>query len=186
MRTMLAAVFGLVTLTSPAMAQRQFVGLTGGATLSDFGNISSSSRWGGTAGVTVGYRTFHWSAVSLEGTWVQRGDENIRLDYIDIPLLIGGVAQAGGGDLRTRFYSGINVGFKISCNAKTDRFICDNAKGTQWFIPFGLMVGRWTRQGTFVAVDVRYLLGLADAFNLSSVYNRGWQFKLVVGRSVGR
>jgi len=186
MRTILAAAFGLVICAAPAVAQRQFVGLTGGATLSDFGNIASSSRWGGTAGVTLGYRTFNWSVVNLEGSWVQRGDENIRLDYIDVPLLVGGVARTGGGDIRTRFYGGIDVAFKISCNATTDRFSCDNVRGTQWFLPFGLMVGRWTRGGTFVAVDVRYLLGLSDVFELSTVYSRGWQFKLQVGRSVGR
>jgi hypothetical protein len=48
------------------------------------------------------------------------------------------------------------------------------------------MFGRWTRQGTAVGVDVRYLVGLSDAFSISPIYNRGWQFRLFVARPVGR
>ena len=107
MRSFIAAVLGLTVLATPAAAQRQFIGLTGGATLSDFGNTASGSRWGVTAGITAGYRTFNWSVINLEAAWTQRGDEYVRLDYIDVPLLIGGVARAGT-DVRTRFYAGID------------------------------------------------------------------------------
>ncbi len=61
--------FVFVTLAAvavtPAHAQKQFVGITGGATLGDFGSVSSNSRWGGTAGITLGYRNFNWSVVEL-------------------------------------------------------------------------------------------------------------------------
>jgi hypothetical protein len=137
------------------------------------------------AGITAGFRNFNWSVVNIEATWTQRGDENIRLDYIDVPLLIGGVARAGS-DLRTRFYAGIDVAFKIGCNASTARFNCDNAKGTQWFLPFGVMIGKWKARSTYFGVDVRYLLGLSDTFDVSTVYSRGWQFRVNIGRSVGR
>jgi hypothetical protein len=103
MKTVIAVALVLVVLATPAVAQRQFIGLTGGATLSDFGSTASGSRWGGTAGITAGFRTSNWSVINLEATWTQRGDENVRLDYIDVPLLIGGVARAGS-DTRWRFY----------------------------------------------------------------------------------
>jgi hypothetical protein len=176
--------FCLLIASMPALAQRQFVGLIGGATLSDFGNTTSSSRWGGTFGVTAGFRTYSWSVITLEGAWTQRGDENVRLDYIDVPLLIGGVARAGN-DLRTRFYAGIDLAFKIGCSASTALANCDNANSTQWFLPFGVMIGKWSRSGTAVGIDVRYLLGLSDAFSTSVRYSRGWQFKLFVAKAVG-
>jgi len=74
---------------APAHAQKQFVGITGGATVGDFGSVSSSSRWGGTAGITLGYRNFNWSVVNIEGLWAQRGAEGLRLDYIEVPLMLG-------------------------------------------------------------------------------------------------
>jgi hypothetical protein len=45
------ATIAFVAVT-PAHAQKQFVGITGGATVGDFGSVSSNSRWGGTAGVS--------------------------------------------------------------------------------------------------------------------------------------
>ncbi len=185
MKNTVAFILGLMLVSTPALAQRQFVGLIGGATLSDLGNINSSSRWGGTAGITAGYRTYNWSVISIEGAWTQRGDENVRLDYIDIPLLIGGVAQAGS-DVRTRFYAGIDFAIKVGCSEQTVRFNCDNAKSTQWLLPFGVMIGRWSRRGTAVGLDVRYLIALSDVFATSTVYSRGWQFKLFVAKSVAR
>ena len=184
MKSIIAAAIGLVVLATPALAQRQFVGITGGATLSDFGNTTSGSRWGGTVGITAGFRTYSWSVINLEAAWTQRGDQNVRLDYIDVPLLIGGVARAGS-DIRTRFYAGIDLAFKIGCNSSTAVYNCDNAKGTQWFLPFGVMIGKWKQGSTYVGLDVRYLLGLSDAFDLRSVYSRGWQFKVNIGRAVG-
>jgi len=185
MRRAIVLVLGLTLVSAPAWAQRSFAGLIGGATLSDFGNTGSSSRWGGTAGVMVGFRTYTWSVVSLEGAWTQRGDENVRLDYIDVPLTIGGVASAGS-DVRFRIYGGIDLAFKIGCKSQAALLNCDNAKSTQWLLPFGIMFGRWTQRGTAVGLDVRYLVGLSDAFEISSVFNRGWQFRMFVARPVGR
>ena len=185
MKHLFVVPLALAVLAAPVTAQRQYVGLTGGATLSDFGNINSGSRWGGVAGVAAGFRNYNWSVINIEATWTQRGDENVRLDYIDVPLLIGGVARAGS-DIRTRFYAGIDVAFKIGCNASTAVFNCDNARGTQWFLPFGVMIGKWKTRSTYFGVDVRYLLGLSDTFEASTIWSRGWQFRVNIGRSVGR
>jgi len=184
MKSIIVAAVGLILVATPALAQRQFIGVTGGATLSDFGSTNSGSRWGGTAGITAGWRGFSWSVTNLEVAWTQRGDENVRLDYIDVPLLVG--AAAATGDVRTRFYAGIDVAFKIGCNTTTVIYSCDNAKGTQWFLPFGVMIGKWKTRSTYFGIDVRYLVGLSDAFsNFQPVWSRGWQFKVNIGKSVG-
>ena len=186
MKSIVAAALGLVVLATPALAQRTFVGVTGGATLSDFGSTNTGSRWGGTAGITAGWRGLSWSVTNLEVAWTQRGDENVRLDYIDVPLLVG-AAAATGNDFRTRFYAGIDVAFKIGCNASSVIYNCDNAKGTQWFLPLGLMIGKWKQGSTYFGIDVRYLVGLGDAFNVfMPVWSRGWQFKVNIGKSVGQ
>jgi hypothetical protein len=176
-----------LAVAQPATAQwvRNFVGITGGATLSDFGGVNSSSRWGGTAGVSSGFRTSHYTVVNLEANWVQMGGGDTRLDYIDIPLTFGGVGSASGGTLRARAYAGVSLGFKVGCSGTTVFANCDNANSTQWTVPFGIMIGRWTQPGTFVALDLRYAVGLSDAFTTSNAYNRSWQFRLLFGKAVG-
>lgn len=172
-----------VIVTIPAHGQARFGGVTAGATLSDFGSTSSNSRWGFTGGVTAGMRNFNWSVTSIEVTYTQRGAEGIRLDYIDVPLLFGGSARLGSGSGRSRFYAGIMVGFKIGCSASTvATAACSDARGTTWGLPFGVQLGSYKTGGTFVALDVRYTLGLNDAFSNIRAYNRGWTFKAIVGR----
>ncbi len=176
-----------LAVAQPATAQwaRKFVGITGGATISDFGAVMSSSRWGGTAGVSAGFRTSQNTVVGLEVSWVQMGGGDARLDYIEIPLTIGGVAWASGGALRIRPYAGISLGFKVGCSGSIASANCDNANSTQWTVPLGIMIGRWTRPGTFAALDVRYVTGLSDVFATASAYNRSWQFRLLFGKAVG-
>ncbi len=168
-----------LAVAQPATAQ--FVGITGGATLSDFGAVNSSSRWSGTGGMSFGFRTSYYTVVNLDVSWVRIGGGDIRLDYMDIPLTVGGVASASGGALRIRPYAGIGLGFKIDCSGTTAFANCDNANSTQWTVPLGIMIGRWTRPGTFVALDVRYAISLSDAFATSRAYNRSWQFRLLFG-----
>jgi len=179
---------------NPAAAQgsRQLIGIQGGATTSDLagGGINTNSRWGGTAGIVTGFRTSRNTVVALEGNWVQMGGKeaggvgDTRLDYIEVPLLFGGVYPTYNGGVRFRLYSGIAIQFKVSC--KSDLANCDRMNSPIWAWPFGLMIGRYTESGTFVALDVRYSLGLSDAFSTSFAYNRSWQFRLVLGKAVGR
>ena len=172
-----------VIVAVPAHGQTKLVGVTTGATLSDFGSTSSNSRWGFTGGVTAGMRNFNWSVTSVEVTYTQRGAEGIRLDYIDVPLLFGGSARLGGGSGRSRFYGGIMAGFKIGCSASSGASVsCSDARGTMWGIPFGVQLGSYRGGGTFFALDVRYTLGINDAFNTIRAFNRGWTFKVIIGR----
>jgi hypothetical protein len=181
----LTVVFSLL-VASPVLAQRagaMFGGVSGGATVGDLfgGSVNTDSRWGGTAGLFTGWRASRNSVATLEANWVQKGGEGTRLDYIEIPLLVGGVVPAYSGDLRFRAYIGIDLAFRIGCSSESTRLDCDRAKSPEWSMPFGLMFGRWQDNGRFFALDVRYSLGLSDAFETSVAYNRSWQFRLFIG-----
>ena len=176
-----------LVLAASASAQgpgTKFGALTGGATLSDLagGGITSSSRWGGTAGLLLGVNTGR-TALTIEGMWIQQGGEGAKMDYIEIPLTFGPTQVLAGGAMRGRFYSGINVGFKVSCSS--DVLDCDNAKGSQWGWPIGLQFAKITETGSFVGVDVRYTVALSDAFDFNGVYNRPWVFRLMFGKALG-
>jgi len=187
----LAAAAGLSLLPATAAAQNsRFAGISGGATLSDMrgGVTNTNSRWGGTAGLFVGYRSWRMIGV-LEGNWVQKGgkdavgDGGTRIDYIEFPFLIGGGSEAGS--TLVRFYTGIGIGFPISCSStSTDpQQNCNLKKSPQWTWPFGLMLGRRVGNGrTFVAVDARYSIALGDTFEGAFMQNYTWSFKLMVGR----
>jgi hypothetical protein len=106
-----------------------------------------------------------------------------RLDYIELPLLIGGVALAANG-IGARLYTAIGIAFPVACSS-TSTFACDSKKGTEWAWPVGLQVGRWSSQDRFVALDVRYSIGISDAFDVSLAANRSWQFRAYVGFPIG-
>ena len=176
-------------IAGTALAQRRgdtLVGVNGGATLSDLfgGSVNTNSRWGGTAGVFAAFRTTRNTVVHLEANWVQKGGAGVRLDYIEIPLLVGGVAPAYSGDVRFRFYTGIDLSFKVGCTSERNFADCNQVNTPEWSWPFGLQIGRWTPSGAFFGVDVRYSFGLSDAFDTSRAYNRTWFFKAFLGKAV--
>jgi len=199
---LLPAVFLCLTSTSPATAQRsgrKLIGVQGGATTSDLfgGGINTNSRWGGTAGLFAAFRTTRNTILALEGNWVQMGgktsvslgndtETNTQLDYIEVPLLFGGVYPTGNDAVRFRLYTGIAIQFNVNCKSSDERFDCNRTKSPIWAWPFGFTVGRYTDNGTFFALDVRYSWGVSDAFDNSWAYNRSWQFRLMVGKAMGR
>ena len=184
----LAAATGLTVLPADAAAQvGKFAGISGGATSSDMrgGVTNTSSRWGGTAGVFVGYRTWRTVGV-LEANWVQKGGGDTRIDYIEVPFLIGGATETPSGFL-FRVYTGIGIGFPISCSSTSTSTLqdCDQKKSPEWTWPIGLLIGKSIGDGpTFTAVDVRYSVGLSDTFNGALMANYSWQFRLFVGRRI--
>jgi len=172
---------GLATAGSAEAQQRVSVGITGGATVGDLygGGVNTDSRWGGTVGVTAALRNWNYTVTQLEVSWVQKGGEGARLDYIEIPILFGGVAQTASGR-GARLYSGIGVAFPIGCSADV-AITCDLERNVEWTWPIGLQIGQWLQGGRMVAIDVRYSLGLTDAFESAFPSNRSWQFRLIVG-----
>ena len=183
----LSAILAVVAV-APMQGQfaRQFFSLSGGAAYSSLTNynVSSDWHWGGTAGASVGVLTFDYSYVELAPAWVQVGGEGINLNYIDIPLLLGGLFPLGGLSTYGRAYAGVDLGVKLTC--KTDvALACEAAKGTVWTLPVGLSILRMVGGGRFIGVDARYSFGLSDVFDLTQAKQRSWQFRAVFGATLG-
>jgi hypothetical protein len=157
-------------------------GVTGGATYTGFSSYSRGSKMGGIVGLTVGVRQWNWTVVNLEASWAQRGADGVELEQIDVPLLFGGSRDLGDG-LRLRGYTGIQVGYNISCNSSVTGAECSRINKWQWAWPIGLQIGKYRSGGTFVAADVRYAWFLNDAFENRISNQRGWEFKLILGKA---
>ena len=189
--TALVAITGLAA--GPAFAQRAggegsfLIGLAGGATTSDFSNPDTESRWGYTAGLWIGKPTYR-SLAMLEVNWVQKGGEDTRLDYLEVPLTFGGLARTRNGVSRARFYTGIAAAFEMGCESSIAA-VCNNMTSVEWTVPIGLMIGRYNQRGRVVALDVRYLIPLSEAFDsgtFGGAWNQNWQFRLMIGWAGGR
>lgn len=183
----------LLVTAAPGHAQRAktLVGAIGGATTSDICcTRNTASRWGGTAGLFAAFRASRQTVVSLEALWTQKGGDPVRLDYVEFPLMFGASMPTGNGDWRVRLYTGIGIGFKLSCNSSDSSefltFDCDNSNSTEWTWPFGMMFSHINPNGSMFGFDIRYSYGLSDTFsNLSSSHNRTWYFRLMYGLPVG-
>ena len=185
-----ALLVATTVLATPVLAQgpgSNFGGLIGGASLSDLGGYfggSTTSRWGGTAGAFVGHNAGR-TALMLEGYWIQKGGGDIRLDYIEVPVTFGAIAVTGAGAARGRIYTGIGIGFKVSCSSDVAGVACDDANGTEWTWPIGFQIASVKDNGTFFGLDIRYSFALNDAFDVIDAYNRPWQFRLMFGKQLG-
>ncbi|NNK49280.1 MAG: outer membrane beta-barrel protein [Gemmatimonadetes bacterium] len=190
--SLLALVLGLVVAT-PALGQRTrtIVGISAGATTSDIegGFINTSSQWGFIGGIFGMFRTSRNSLVGLEANYVQKGGRDLAdLAYIDVPFLIGAVIPTDNDDLNFNFYTGIGIGFKVSCSENSSSPLsdaCDRAKGTEWTWPVGLAFAFRSAGGKYFGLDGRYSLGISDVFDGSASRNRSWQFKALFGIPVG-
>lgn len=185
----LATALALLATPEPVSAQRRggttAFGLQGGATLTGFTDAvqGTDMRWGGTVGVFGSFRPSYYVETNLEVNWVQKGVDRIGIDYIDVPLTVGGVGPLAGG-ASVRAYAGIGIGFKVGCRSEITA-VCDNAKSTEWTLPFGVMFGKTTTSGKSFGIDVRYALGLGDAFENSDVNNRAWLFRVFIATGAG-
>lgn len=170
---------------------RQYVALAGGATYSDLTNytVSTDWRWGATAGVMAGIVTFDYSYVELAPSWAQMGgriealDADLRLDYVDIPLMLGGMIPMGSADALARLYAGVSLGLKVSCGAEPA--VCDVARGSVWSLPVGLSFAKVIGGRRFIGVDARYQIGLSDVFEITEATQRSWQFRAFFGLPLG-
>ncbi len=167
--------------------QQMFGGLVVGGTFTDMngGGFNTGSRWGATIGMVVGRRQFERLAVMIEPAWVQKGGKGVaRFDYIEIPLLLGGSLPTPRA-IGVLLYSGVSFGVPVGCSSESILIRCGNKSGTEWSWPFGLQLGRPIGRGAGTAIDVRYSLGLTEAFKGQGVKNRGWSFRLVTTFPLG-
>ena len=192
---LMALSLGLVVAT-PAFGQRAsrsraMVGISAGAATSDIegGFINTSSRWGFIGGVVGVIRTSRNSMVGLEANYVQKGGQDLaRVDYIDIPFLIGAIIPTDNDAINFNFYTGIGLGIKVSCSEDEGALLsdpCGRAKSTEWTWPIGLAFAVRNQSGKYFGLDGRYSIGISDAFDGSAARNRSWQFKALFGIPAG-
>jgi hypothetical protein len=179
----------VLAVGTPVQAQfaRKYAGLTGGATysnVSNYGAISTDYRWGGTAGIMAGVVTFDYSYVELAPSWSQMGADGVHLDYIDIPLILGGLVPLGNRETIGRLYAGVSLALKVTCKADVTT-VCDAAKSSVWGLPVGISIARVISGGRFVGVDARYNIGLSDVFEVTDATQRSWQFRAMFGLPLG-
>ncbi len=180
------ALAALLALPAPAAAQgygQRFGAIIGGATLSDISDYynSTDSRWGFTGGLMVGMNHGR-TATSLEALYVQKGAEDLGIDYIEIPFTFGAAVPISQGAARFRFYGGVAVAFKVSCDGND--VICDDVNGTEFSLPFGMQIAR-VAGDKFFGLDIRYGLPLSDALDSIDAANRPWYFRLFFGKALG-
>lgn len=180
---------GLCSTTASAQTySRYVVGFSGGASLADLGLEfnTTDTRWGGTVGLFGAFRSSGNTVVTLEANWVQKGGsgsagEDVRLDYIDVPLMFGGVTSLGNTSWRTRLYVGISAGVQVSCSSNVLLFDCDQSNNTEFTFPIGLVFANVSADGRIAGIDMRYSTGLSDTFKTIRSKTRTWTFKVVFG-----
>lgn len=180
----LAAVLMALGLALPSglAAQYKYVGFAAGANLSDFsdefGVYSTDSRWGANIGLVLGMRTTNRMSFSIEPAWSQMGGADGAVDYVEVPVLIGGLARSSDA-MRFGGYTGITPAFKVSCSIDSPAGSCDNLKGSAWFLPLGVRAYRQAGAGKWIGIDVRYSIPLVSSFETVDVNQRTWAFRLV-------
>jgi hypothetical protein len=177
------ALLTLVSMTSPVSAQRTLLAVSGGATIGDLSGdgVDTPSRWGGTAGVIVAHQGWDYVITQVEANWVQKGGEGLRLDYVEVPVMVGGLAQTSSG-ISARLTLGLGVAFPVGCSATgAPDVTCEIDRKVEWALPMGIQFGRRLDGNRFVAIDARYSWAVSDAFDEVRAANRSWQFRMILG-----
>lgn len=180
----IGVVAGTLLLMAAQTASAQVMyGVSGGAAYQKISGLSSSTdyAWGGIGGLWASWSPVSRSIGRFEANYVRKGSASIRLDYVEIPILVGGSSGLGDGGLRGALYTGLAMGINVSCSTSNILVDCDRARTFDWGWPIGGMIGKWGFDQRLVALDVRYSLGFSNIFENRSAENRGWQFKLMIG-----
>ena len=197
-RRLIAALTLLVTAlaASPAQAQQGgdvFIGLMAGGSYSSLrGNYAQQTRnyiWGFSGGAT--FETYFKSnfALEVDATYVQKGagavgtqgleTTDLSMAYLQLPVLLK-VNVPLSYNWSVNFYSGISVGFQMSCDLKssdgsstacTDTATPGEPKSTDIAWPFGLGILYWPsgRNSGYLSFDLRYTYGLSSVFETVDV-----------------
>ena len=183
----LLVVASVLATPAPAFAQgngNRFVALIGGLVHTDLGSfVNTGGRRGGTLGILAGVNA-SWTSITVEGNWIQKGDESTHLSYVEFPVTIGAVSVLRDGKTRGRLYSGLSLGFQTGCDS--DVLDCDLAETTELAWPLGFQFATVRGTNTFVGVDLRYSFPLNEVYDDLDAHNRPWQLRVMVGKSLGR
>ena len=165
-----ALILGAAAPASGQAPGSKFVALIGGAVHSVLGSfVNTGGRWGGTAGILLGVNT-SWSSFTVEGNWIQKGDESTHLDYIEVPVTVGRVMLLRDGKTRGRLYTGLSLGFNTSCESEV--LDCDLAEDTELGLPLGFQFATVRGANSFIGIDVRYSFPLIEVYDDLNAHNR--------------
>jgi hypothetical protein len=200
-RTFIAAMVLTAAFAAQAQAQGVKVGIRGGINSSTFSGdgVNDETTDRRTGAVLGGFLVFSpssfWS-IQPEVLWSQmgaKGDEGgedieLKLTYIQIPVLARVNFAGTEGGIRPHFLLGPSVSFKIGCDAEALglSFDCDDEefdtgiKGTDFGLVFGAGLGLPMGPGE-LTVDGRLYQGLSKIFeddgstDDDEVKNEAWQ-----------
>lgn len=173
-------VAGLATalvLTMPALSQAQApaksqFGVIAGVSL---GNVTGSdtdqigntaNRTGFLAGLMANFALGNILNIRPEAFYIQKGvkesgtDFSIKLDYIEVPvLLVGTIPMAG--NVKPEIFAGPQVSFRVGCSFSGggSSVSCNDAGAELTSVNYGVVFGAAVRIAAFL-VSVQYDLGL--------------------------
>jgi hypothetical protein len=165
-------------------------------------NLDSRTGFVGGAFATIGLGTtlflqpealYSSKGFKIDVSEIIDGDveASVKLDYLEIPVLIGARFDIADSPLRPSIYAGPSIGFKLSCNASgsvegvTETDDCgDDFESVDFGLDFGASLA-FELSSFDLILDGRYALGLTnaakDATGDDSLKNRAWQFMVGFG-----
>lgn len=181
--------------SSPLAAQDVMVGVKGGINIAEqsFSTEGASASPGTRTGFVVGgFAHFGLGSalfIQPEALYSSKGFQSdvsdaegtLKLDYIEVPLLVGLAIPLESSSVTPSVFAGPDVGFKISCDAEGED--CGEAYNS---VDFGLVFGAglaFQLQNVAIVLDGRYGLGLTNTLDTGDIIdvdlsakNRAWQF----------
>ena len=183
-----AVTFALVSALPVALSAQQLGILAGGtfSQLHGLSNVSAETRSGTMFGASLLVPFGHtWSLqpqflFSNKGSKFNtgsNGETDVRLDYLDIPVLLR-YDVAGGSALSPHLYGGPSAGYRVGCNVKASGSGIPNTSSDCGKSNFDLKTFDWgavvgggidlTIGSVGVTGGARYGIGLADINNANT------------------
>lgn len=203
MRKVIPALCALTVAAAPLAAQAS-VGVLGGFVSSNVsvsgtnGTLSSTSRSGFAAGISIDGRLAHDVYLGPEALYVEKGFEEhvggetgtFGLNYIEVPVLL----KLAVGDRPTKFFvlGGPDIAFKVSCSQSLSGDVesnvgCSNSTNNNIrTADVGLMFGAGVMVDA-LSIQARYDLGLTNVYNNDNGYSyKNHALLILAGLRVGR
>jgi hypothetical protein len=212
------SLFAASLLTVTSASAQVTLGVKGGLNIADVGGGDAPStgetKTGFIGGGFLELQFGNIFAVQPEVLYTMKGIENfsgtpdseIKLSYIEVPVLLKVNVPIEGSNIRPNFYAGPVVAFEGSCKVtdpgtSVDDEDCDAAAAAPAFddepfetvsTDFGLVFGGgldFLIGGAEVGADVRYTLGLTtidDADDPDDIKNQVISFMVTVGFPLNR
>lgn len=157
---------------------------------SDLAGADKSSRIGMALGGFVKMDLGHKLSLRPELLFSQKGvnysasgtDMNIRLSYLDIPVMLEYAALKGS--MPVNVFAGMNIGILLSAENEVSGLGTSDMKDSTNSLDYGLQFGAGTIINKHITVDARYAMGLAktdkdgvvDMKNSGILFTGGYMF----------